>query len=231
MRKLLVASSPIIVSLLAGIAFTVAPENSTVADVLLTCAAVHVVLAIALWDQVRTQPFKRRLLINCFSIVAVVMILFFSIGFFKQRRDIHEAQERSQVVIASPESPSRSRSDTSPINAPTPSATATPTASPIPAPKTQPESLFVSTGSTKPAFEGDIFVSVVATDLTGTPLRNRVTFRVGIVGSPTQTYLDKDVGESVSAHGYEVRVTEVEISYARFLVTQKPSEKNRVVSR
>jgi len=78
----------------------------------------------------------------------------------------------------------------------------------------------VHEGKSADAFGGRILISVIGISYEGDPLRHKVSSRVGLAGNRPTTYEKKDVGEAVSQGGSNVRITEAQISSARFSISE-----------
>jgi hypothetical protein len=80
------------------------------------------------------------------------------------------------------------------------------------------ESLSVSTGSSKSAFEGHVVVSLIANTMTDNPPRRKVSFTVGTKGRKAHTYELQDVGWASEIDGFDIRLMEIQDWGAKFLI-------------
>lgn len=81
----------------------------------------------------------------------------------------------------------------------------------------------ISQGDSARLFGGDLYVSVVATDFGGEPLRHTVFGRIGAPGLESKGFANEEPGYSTSYNGYEVRILSAGTLSAKFLV-QKQDE-------
>lgn len=68
----------------------------------------------------------------------------------------------------------------------------------------------VPRSTTVTLFDGELHISLIGTDYTGTPLRSKAYFSIGSPGKATKTVESADVGFLEIYEGFEVRVTSVE---------------------
>lgn len=76
----------------------------------------------------------------------------------------------------------------------------------------------ISQGDSASLFGGDLYVSVVATDYGGDPLRHTVFGRIGAPGRESKDFANEEPGYSTSYNGYEVRILSAGTLSAKFLV-------------
>jgi hypothetical protein len=85
----------------------------------------------------------------------------------------------------------------------------------------QSETVTLDAGTSADAMNKKMFVSLVAIDFGGEPLRNRVTFVVGGRGIPSKTYALADVGKTCIAGPYQLRVATADTFKASFVITKR----------
>lgn len=85
----------------------------------------------------------------------------------------------------------------------------------------QSETVTLDAGTSADAMKKDLFVSLVAIDFGGQPLRHRVTFVVGGRGISSKTYDLADVGTMCIAGPYLLRVATADTFKASFVITKR----------
>ena len=68
----------------------------------------------------------------------------------------------------------------------------------------------VPVSKTATLFDGDLFIGLIGTNYTGTPLRSKAYFSIGSPGKPTKTIESADVGFTETYEEFELRITSVE---------------------
>jgi hypothetical protein len=88
------------------------------------------------------------------------------------------------------------------------------------------ETMKLSADNSRWAMNGQVHLSVIGIEFTGSPLHHQVTFSVGGPNSTTQTYKNKDVGFTARVGNYSVRVEAVDTFYAEFSISRISTKQN-----